>query len=642
MRYIVKARIRTLLAQQSGHVQLLIFAPILTLFLLSLVVRTANSAIDPTLEKKKITQQLKQRLIEVRNVEGSPATQVVQNEEEAQPVPPPTQDHEKAQLVTAPTREEWTVAESIPEESLLLAGLANPLAPVENKTETRPLSETPKLALPSQWKVAKSDATLVLPLIKTTTTNKKKDEKPQGVKVPDVEVVKNELEGKAKKKEEEQVKLAARTAIPLPPAPMPERKEEPAIAYPEHLSLKIKKDETLEKILKRVGVPAKEVAQWAKATSKHSEFRTLRPGQTFELSFSQDIENPGLKTLVYIPEEELRLILERKTTKKIETSRIQPSAQPVWLVLGGRIEKGFAKSVKKLDLPEPMVKAIKNLEWDIDLSDLDSGDQFKILFEAVQRGKKIIEYKSVLAAEIINQGVPYTAFLLPEERRHEQKKRLEQEYKGLGLDIESEGQKFLRFPLEFSRISSHFSISRVHPILHRARRHNGIDFAAPRGTPVYSVAKGYITFVGRQSGYGNLVKVDHPGPYETAYAHLQGFADGIEEGVEIEKGRVLGYVGTTGLATGPHLHFELLKDGVFVNPFHERTDELTVVEAEEPEPVNPVLEAKKRSLSEKLATLEIGSNLKASVVIPQQRGIAANGQQEDTQQQASSNENAQR
>lgn len=689
MRYIVKARIRTLLAQQSGHVQLLIFAPILTLFLLSLVVRTANSAIDPTLEKKKITQQLKQRLIEVRNVDGNPPSLVAQSREETQTVPaknaeakgaspataksepvvvatPAKDSEEKNQISTELAREEWTITEHVPGDSLLLTGLANPIAATEKKTDNTQLSGSSKTFLSSQWKIAKNDLTLVFPLVKGTTSNKKKDEKPQGLKVPDVEVVKNELEGKTKKKEEEQIKLASRTSIPLPatpklstpvplsvpskPAipvspsatPKPERQEETeAIVFPEHLLLSIKKEETFEKILKRVGVPAKEVGQWTKVAGKHSEFLNLRPGQTLELFFSQDIENPGLKTVVYIPEEDLRLILERKTAKKIETSRFQPPAQPVWFVLGGRIEKGFSKSIKKLGLPEQMVKAIGTLEWGIDLSDLDSGDPFKILLEAVQRGKKIIEYKAVLAAEVINQGQTYTAFLLPEERQHQQKKRLEEEYKGIGLDIESEGQKFLRFPLEFSRISSHFSTSRFHPILHRARRHNGIDFAAPRGTPVYSVAKGYITFVGRQSGYGNIVKIDHPGPYETAYAHLQGFADGIEEGMEVEKGRVVGYVGSTGLATGPHLHFELLKDGSFVNPF-ERTDELTIVEAEEPEPVDPVLEAKKKTLTEKLATLEIGSNLKTSVVIPQQRGLAASGQQEDTQQRASSGENVQR
>jgi hypothetical protein len=145
MRYIVKARIRTLLAQQSGHVQLLIFAPILTLFLLSLVVRTANSAIDPTLEKKKITQQLKQRLIEVRNVEGSPSShQVAQNREEMHTVPPKStepaeavtsttkpgqtvvatlaQDHEKAQLPTDPAREYGTMSESVPGKSYCCHG----------------------------------------------------------------------------------------------------------------------------------------------------------------------------------------------------------------------------------------------------------------------------------------------------------------------------------------------------------------------------------------------------------------------------------------------------------------------------------------------------------------------------------------
>jgi murein DD-endopeptidase MepM/ murein hydrolase activator NlpD len=222
----------------------------------------------------------------------------------------------------------------------------------------------------------------------------------------------------------------------------------------------------------------------------------------------------------------------------------------------------------------------------------------------------------LLAAELSNHGETFSAFSLPEERQLLQKKKFEEAYRGQGLDIESEGEKFLRFPLQFARISSSFAGARFHPILHRTRRHNGIDFAAPRGTPVYSVAKGVVTFVGRQSGYGNIVKVDHPGPYETAYAHLQSFATGLEEGAEIGKGYVVGYVGSTGLATGPHLHFELLKDGTFVNPFTERSEEEIVVSAQEElaAPVDPVVEEKKKFLAEKMTALEIRSKSFTSLV----------------------------
>ena len=660
MRYVVRARIRTLLAQQSGHIQLLIFAPILTLFVLSLVVRTANSAIDPTLEKKKVTQQLKQRLIEVRNSEGvqsilstragsdpQPGTKILKTEADGQSpektIPTPTsvsrENLEDAPLSTTAPAETWVVVENY----MPLIPLTEPhgiATPQKN-------NEQPAVPEQYQWQIAQESHLFVFlnPTL-VTTRAKRTEEKPQAIaKIRSLEEVKIALEN-SERKQPSPVITAALAPVPLPVPKLPQ-KEEPVVSFPEYLSHKIKRNETLEKILKQEGIPAKEAAQWIKAAKKFTEFRTLRPGQVLELFFAQDVENPGLKTVTYVPEEDIHLILERKTAKLIQATKILPPTQPVWYVLGGRVEKSFAKSIKKTGIPEKLAKSVLNLEWEIDLSDLRTGDSFKILLEAIQRGQKIVEYKSLLAAVVSNHGETFTAFSLPEERQLLQKKNFEEEYRGQGLDIESEGEKFLRFPLQFSRISSSFSESRFHPILHRARRHNGIDFAAPRGTPVYSVAKGIVTFVGRQSGYGNLVKIDHPGPYETAYAHLQGFAAGIEEGAEIEKGNILGYVGSTGLATGPHLHFELLRDGIFVNPFSERSEEEMVAseQEEEPAPVDPIIEAKKKSLSEKLATLEVMGKSFVSLVIPQQNGevvTAVGNRQKGEPQQAASGASVQR
>lgn len=664
MRHIVRARIRTLLAQQSGHTQLLIFAPILTLFLLSLVVRTANSAIDPTLEKKKITYQLKQRLIEVRNAEGTQPTLTARTGSEPQSraknpkvaafqASSPREDATSAVALHcgegSPSSEKisaevWVAAENHANFDLLLtsATSAPVTAPSQSENEKKSPSAIAQLSATTQWQVAKGKTQPIsLAPVGVATRSKKKENQPQAVaKVPDLEEVKKALESSAPKKPAP-VRTAAVAPVPLP-APVLPQKEAPSIPQPEYLSIKIKRDDTLEKILKRTGVSAKETAQWTKAAQKLTEFRTLRPGQILELFFAQDVDSPGLKTLTYIPEEDVHLFLERKTQKRIEATRILPPTQQVWLVVGGRIEKSFSKSLKKTGLPEQLVKAVKGLAWDIDLSDLRSGDPFKVLVEARQRGQKIVEYKTVLAAELSNHGETFTAFLLPEERENLSKKKFAEQYRGQGLKIESGGEKFLPFPLRFSRISSSFSGARLHPILHRTRRHNGIDFAAPRGTPVYSVAKGVVTFVGRQSGYGNIVKIDHPGPYETAYAHLQGFAAGLEEGAEIEQGHVVGYVGSTGLATGPHLHFELLKDGLFVNPFIEH-EEVMVASApeDEPAPVDPVIEAKKKSLVEKMAALTIERKSFTSLVIPQQSGAIASAtrdRQGDGRQQASSGE----
>jgi len=297
-------------------------------------------------------------------------------------------------------------------------------------------------------------------------------------------------------------------------------------------------------------------------------------------------------------------------------------------VLGGKIETNLAKALRKSGLPARITDGVAKLTWDVNLSSLRKGDSFKVLIEAVQKGEKIVTYKSLLAAEVNYQEITYSAFSIPEERLLSKKKEVVMHYKGEGLNIESEGEKFLRFPLEFTRISSTFAGSRMHPILHRSRPHKGIDFAAPRGTPVKSVASGTVTFVGRQSGYGNLVRIDHPGPYETGYAHLQKYAEDLSEGNAVERGQVIGYVGSTGLATGPHLHFELYKDGEFVNPFGESVVETaSVIEETEEKPsiVNPLIAEKKKRFSEQLAELKVGGKQLTSLVIPLQEGRPATG-----------------
>jgi len=300
----------------------------------------------------------------------------------------------------------------------------------------------------------------------------------------------------------------------------------------------------------------------------------------------------------------------------------------VLLVLGGKIETNLAIALRKSGLPARITGGVAKLAWDVNLSGLHKGDSFKVLIEAVQKGEKIVTYKSLLAAEVNYQEITYSAFSIPEERLLRKKKEVVMPYKGEGLNIESEGEKFLRFPLEFTRISSTFAGSRLHPILHRSRPHKGIDFAAPRGTPVKSVASGTVTFVGRQSGYGNLVRIDHPGPYETGYAHLQEYAEDLSEGNAVERGQVIGYVGSTGLATGPHLHFELYKDGEFVNPFGESVVETaSVIEETEEKPsiVNPLIAEKKKRFSEQLAELKVGGKQLTSLVIPLQEGRPATG-----------------
>ena len=195
---------------------------------------------------------------------------------------------------------------------------------------------------------------------------------------------------------------------------------------------------------------------------------------------------------------------------------------------------------------------------DIDFHrDLRKGDRFSVIYEANYCDGEFIEVGRVLAAEFINQGRGYRAVRFEDDD-------------GRGGFYTPEGRNvrkaFLRSPLEFSRITSGFSSSRFHQVLKTWRAHRGIDYAAPIGTRVRATADGAVTEVGWRGGYGRLIKVRHPNGYATLYGHLSGFSEGIARGKRVVQGQVIGFVGSTGLANGPHLHFETRRNGVPVNP----------------------------------------------------------------------------
>lgn len=195
---------------------------------------------------------------------------------------------------------------------------------------------------------------------------------------------------------------------------------------------------------------------------------------------------------------------------------------------------------------------------DIDFHrDLRNGDRFSVIYETVSHLGKPVRTERILAAEFINDGKTYRAFWY-------------QPKDGTGGYYTEDGRSvkkaFLRSPLEFSRISSGFSNARYHPVLKEMRAHRGIDFAAPTGTRVKAAGDGIVDFVGVQGGYGKLVILRHAGDKTTVYGHLSGFAAGTKKGARVAQGDIIGYVGSTGMATGPHLHYEFRVAGVHRNP----------------------------------------------------------------------------
>ncbi|MCW5655139.1 M23 family metallopeptidase, partial [Hydrogenophaga sp.] len=189
--------------------------------------------------------------------------------------------------------------------------------------------------------------------------------------------------------------------------------------------------------------------------------------------------------------------------------------------------------------------------------DLRRGDRFSIMYEALEADGEFVRPGRILAAEFVNQGRVLRAVYFEDPN-------------GRGSYYTPDGRNmrraFLRSPLEFSRITSGFTTARFHPILQKWRAHKGIDYAAPVGTPVRATADAVAATVGHQKGYGNVIVLRHANSIQTVYAHLSGFRRDLRAGTRVQQGEVIGYVGMTGLATGPHLHYEFHVNGLHVDP----------------------------------------------------------------------------
>ena len=215
----------------------------------------------------------------------------------------------------------------------------------------------------------------------------------------------------------------------------------------------------------------------------------------------------------------------------------------------GVIESSFYLAGLKNDIPESVIMDLAYIfGWDIDfVFDIRVGDRFKILYETPFVDGQQIENGSILFAEFYNQNNQYTAI------RYEGKNKKWEYFDEFGGSLE---KAFLRAPLDFAYVSSHFNPNRRHPILNTIRAHNGVDYAAKRGTPIRSTGEGVIQSVGWKSGYGRTIVIRHGGEITTLYAHLEKYHPSISKGLKISQGQTIGYVGDSGLATAPHLHYE--------------------------------------------------------------------------------------
>lgn len=315
--------------------------------------------------------------------------------------------------------------------------------------------------------------------------------------------------------------------------------------------------ETLVGILAEHGLPAAEVKAWEQAAATAFDLASLRPAHAVELTFGKD--QGRLLGLQYEIDPH-SLLSMRLVHGQIKTSlKAMPQLAAV-RGFAGRVEASLATSATAAGVPVQMISELADLfGWEVDLQqDVHRGDEFRLLYaELADDDGGSPRPGDILAAEITSGGRTLTAIRFENANG-------ETEY--YDLDGRALGKQFLKYPVEYRKITSNYTGARFHPVLRRFRPHRGVDFSAPAGTPVRAVANGVVTFAGRSGAYGNQIEVEHQQPYATSYSHLQRFARNMKTGETVRKGQVIGYVGSSGMATGPHLHFMLFENGTYVNP----------------------------------------------------------------------------
>ena len=230
---------------------------------------------------------------------------------------------------------------------------------------------------------------------------------------------------------------------------------------------------------------------------------------------------------------------------------------PVRTAESATVDGTFSQAAQSLGMDQGTIATLTDaFAGKVDLHrDIKKGDTLSVIYDRPQGGA--IAHDAPLAVRLTTGSSSHDVFLYRDPDGEE---------RYYSRDGESTKPGFSRYPVEFTRVSSDFSLRRLDPVTHRWQSHDGVDLAAPIGTPVHATAQGKVTFVGRQTGYGKVIMLENPPPYSTVYAHLSRFAKGIRNGGTVKRGQVIGYVGETGWATGPHLHYEVHVDDVAMDP----------------------------------------------------------------------------
>lgn len=346
-------------------------------------------------------------------------------------------------------------------------------------------------------------------------------------------------------------------ALPLPELkedPVPEATAEDTVEAPGALTvLKVRSGDSLDLLFKRHKLSRTDLANILLIPEAKKTLKLIKPGEEIVVRHEQEkilqIKRPVSETLI--------LVINREDEGYSTAFEAHPIEKRVKYA-NAVIESSLFLSAMDAGLSQNLTMNLAGIfAWDVDfVLDIRSNDQYSIVYEEIWQDGEFLRDGEILAAEFVNAGETHRAI------RYEDPQGNVDYFTPDGLSVR---KAFIRAPVDFTRISSRFNPNRRHPILNRIRAHKGVDYAAPRGTPIKAAGDGKITFRGKKGGYGNTVIIQHGGNISTLYAHLSRYGK-PKWGARVKQGQIIGYVGKTGLATAPHLHYEYRLNGVHRNP----------------------------------------------------------------------------
>lgn len=316
----------------------------------------------------------------------------------------------------------------------------------------------------------------------------------------------------------------------------------------------VKSGDNLSLIFKRVGLNDRDIYELNQKCKEAKGLRKIHPGQTLAFHVKDNkLQELRYKTSLLSTQYYIR----NNKSFTVQKITLEPEEKPS--LQSAIIESSLFLAGQKAGMSATVIMELANIfGWDIDFAlDIRKGDTFKIFYNKKYLDDKFIGNGPIMAAEFTNRGKTFKAV------RYTHKNGSSHYYTPEGYSMR---KAFLRTPVDFARISSHFNLRRKHPVLNRIRAHKGTDYAAPRGTPIRAAGDGRVVHLGRKGGYGRAVVIKHGGAYKTLYAHMNNYKRGLRSGSRVKQGQVIGYVGSTGLATGPHLHYEFYVNGSVRNP----------------------------------------------------------------------------